>query len=438
MLLKKSFGPASAALLMVSAMAPIARADDISIAFQGRIIPLFGIAGNYHHGVMTPACGYKHISEQCNGAPASGPAYGAWFDGPINPYKFGSDTYFQIPHSQNYRIRIPGNGWGAPDTWRLEPDSTVSGATVVPTDSDVDESHYQMRNWIFSAYVQYPNIYGLTHHEWYPLRTLVHGIPFLRAGETTVWGLGWISSTDGGNKWTMNPINYAAPSNSNRMVLIPEPWNAALPKFYGLAHPSNIVKEGAYYYAFLTNVSYKAGQSTSGVSLIRTSNLASSSGWQYWNGAGWTIVSHGTYQGNAGPQQPYIFWESASGCSHLYGHNVRKHARSGKWIILGADYCSGFDPDGNIAGKAVYTWIDTLANPVHLDRTPGNLLRPPKVIPPSGNYIPFNAYYSFFDTSNALNVGDNFEVVNDAPMFTAIDPGKNTILYQFLTISYTQ
>lgn len=437
MRLKRVFGMAPAIFLTLSAMSSATHADDMTITFQGTIDPMFGIAGNYHYGWMT-ACGYKHISEQCNGAPASGPSYGAWFDGPINPYKFGSETYFQIPHSQNYRIKVTGNNWGARHLWQMEPNNTVHGATITPGDSDLDQSHYQMRNWIFSPYVQYPNIYGLTHHEWYSSVNSVNGIPFLAAGGATVWGLGWISSADGGNTWAMNPINYNAPSNANRMVLIPEPWNASLPPFYGFSHPSNIVKEGIYYYAFMTNASQKSnGQQALGVSLIRTSNLASSSGWQYWNGAGWTTVSQGTYQGNGGPQQPYIFWESANACSHLYAHNVRKHASSGKWIVLGADYCAGFDGQGNIAGKAVYTWIDSLANPTYLDKTPANQPRPPKVIARVGNYIPFNAYYSFFDVSGSQNVGDNFEVVNNTPLFTAINPEKNTILHQFLNISYT-
>jgi len=434
---RRVFAKASAIGAMLSGLLPVSHADDMTLTFRGTIDPMFGIAGNYHYGLMTE-CGYKHISEMCNGQPAVGRPYGAWFDGPINPYKYGSETYFQIAHSQNYRIKVTGNNWGTRHLWTIEPNNTVHGATITPADSDVEQSHYQMRNWIYSPYVQYPNIYGLTHHEWYSSITTVNGIPFLSDGHTTVWGLGWISSADGGNTWAMNPINYSAPSNANRMVMIPEPWNPSLPKFYGFSHPSNIVKEGNYYYAFTTNASQKAnGQLALGVSLIRTSNLASSSGWQYWNGSGWTTVSQGTYQGNGGPQQPYIFWESTGACSHLYAHNVRKHAASGKWIVLGADYCAGKDENGNITGKAVYTWIDSLANPVTLDKTANNQPRPPKVIPPVGNYIPFNAYYSFFDESGSPNVGDNFEVVNNSALFTAINAERNTIFHQYVDIVYT-
>lgn len=414
--------------------ASIAQSGTISISLDGPIAPLFGLNTNQFHGKMTSS-GYKQQNEYAPQENPPIPSYGAWFDSPINPYKYGSDVYIQVANAQNFRLKLPPNPpyghWADRTKWQLQPDNP-GGAAIVPAQQDPDQSHYNMSNWIFSPYIQYPNIYGLTHHEWYPPSQLFWKSTFLTGSFPPVWGIGWISSNDGGANWIMKPVNNNLPSNSARMVLIPEPWSSAYQgKHYGFAHPSNIVKEGSYYYAFVTSLQRKGATDAIGVSMIRTTNLASPSGWQYWGGVSWITVNQNTYQGNNGPQQPYIFWQDATGCSHLYATNVRKHAESGKWIILGSEFCqpvNGFN-------QATFATLDSLANPNGLDRN-GQDTRP-NWIDQKGNSLTSNIYYSFFDVSGVSNVGDNFEIVNNRPLLVVVDSGRESISHQFLTITYT-
>lgn len=416
------------------ALSSIAHAGTISISMNGPVGPLFDIKLNQFHGKMT-SNGYK---QQNDSAPAENPpipSYGAWFDSPVNPYKYGADVYFQVASAQSFRLKLPPNPphghWADRSKWQLQP-GTPSGATITPAQQDPDQSHYNMSNWIFSPYVQYPNIYGLTHHEWYPPGQLAWKSTYLTGYFPPVWGIGWISSTDGGATWAMKPVNNNLPSNANRMVLIPEPWNTTYQgKHYGFAHPSNIVKEGSYYYVFVTSLQRKGATDAIGVSMIRTTNLTSPTGWQYWGGSSWVTISQNTYQGNNGPQQPYIFWQGTTDCPSLYATNVRKHAASGKWIIFGSEYCqpqAGFN-------QATFATLDSLANPSSLDRN-GQDIRP-NWVDQKGNNLPSNIYFSFFDISGESYVGDNFEVVNDKPLFVLVDSGRDSISHQFLTITYT-
>ncbi|QLA80213.1 hypothetical protein EXV95_05900 [Acidovorax sp. JMULE5] len=414
-------------------MATLGHAESFTVQLDGPMDPLYGIQNNSLHGKLT-TCGYKLQSENHPGCTGN-VWYGAWFDGPINPYKYNGNTYFQVPHSQNFRFNLPNHNWGDRLTWIIEPASFTAGypegALLSPPVKDTVESHYNMAHWIYSPYVVGSTIYGLTHHEWYP-NTMPFGGKIV-ANSVPVWGIGWISSTNGGASWAMKPINYGAPSNADRLVIVPEPHSSTYTQEYGFAHPSNIVKEGIYYYAFVTSLSNKpGGVQERGVSIIRTSNLASATGWQFWNGSSWTTVNHGTYQGGSSTQQPYIFWkETANACTTLLAHNVRKHSPSGKWIVLGSASCFS-NPY-----RATFTWIDNLSNPSLLDKTTAGQPRYPEFINQNGHSMPANKYVSFFNVDATVNSGDNYETIGNKPLLVGVDQSLEFISHQFLTITYT-
>lgn len=306
---------------------------------------------------------------------------------------------------------------------------------AVPSQRDQLESVYNNRNWIFAVYKEGTTLYGLTHHEWYRYPLTLGGVPGFDSKASGVYrpwiaSVGWVSSTDGGTSWSMKPkTDY-----SRRLIAVPQPSNtgyAAAP--YGFMHPSNIVKEGAYYYAFTSTENYASNANGSvtarrGVALFRTTTLASTTGWQFWNGSGWTTVDHNTYQGNGnGAQQPYVFWETSDQCHVLYAMNVRRHATSGKWITLGSKYCLPMQPDGSFVFQAVFSWTASLANPVDLESHLSEVEQ-------SGQSLLSNNYYSFFDVSGGAYVGDNYENIGDSPLLVVTRDGKQ-YYHQFLTLT---
>lgn len=413
--------PTWPALVLALFSASAAQAQTITL--DGPLTHFFGIGPNANHGYMTNACGFKHASANRTncGVEAS---YGAWVDGPMNPYRMNGHTYFQVPHSENFRIKVPGNYWGDPTTWSME-GTAQTGAVMTPAQRDQDESHYNNRNWIFGVYNEQNTLYALTHHEWYPTATTIYGIPGFNPNPVQRWiaGIGWAKSADGGASWNLRPVN----EGSSRLVLVPQPSSSGPNVLtYGFMHPSNIVKEGAYYYAFTSTDNHGPNGRLAGVALVRTSDLGSPVGWEYWNGSGWTPINHLTYQGNFGPQMPYVFWSKPNDCSHLQVMNVRKHKGSGKWITLGSKWCLPRPPQGEeFSFQAVYSWTQSLANPTDLE---GHL----QDVQQNGVSLLSNSYYSFFDVDGTAD--DNYQSVGDHPLLVVTKDG-NTYYHQFLTLS---
>ncbi len=388
-----------------------------NIRVMDSTIKIFDFRGNYSHGKLYDKCGYYPEVEPQNNCGESRP-YGAWIDGTINPYKVNGTTYFQIPHSEFYRIKIPNSSWTNANLWELEPGprNPASGALVSPSQRDLPEYYYNNRNWLFSVYSFGSTLFGVTHHEAYRQYTTINGIDgFMSLSKPeNMASIGWIKSTDGGNTWTTKPkTDY-----SRRMILVPQPSDQGYSgATYGFRHPSNIVKQGSYYYVFVNAENYNPNGSNPrrGVSLIRTSNLSESTGWQYWTGSGWITVNHNTFQGNNGSQVPYVFWEAADACTGMYATNVRKHTPSGKWIVLGANYCT--NPSKM---TAVFSWTTDLSNPIDLEQrdTQGRKL-PPKEVNHNGHYMKSNVFYSFFEMTNTALAGDNYENIGNNPVIMA-------------------
>jgi hypothetical protein len=347
----------------------------------------------------------------------SGRPYGAWADGPMNPYRIGADTYFQLAHSENYRIRIPASQWGNRPSWVIDPDASTS---AYDSPRDRLESQYNFRHWVMSVWASPTSLVGLTHHEWYTITT-PDGL-FLGT-DWWITGVGHVTRAPLAGMWRLTSSNSSP--TSKRLVLVPQPSfsvsNPGLPAnspFFGFAHPSNMVHEAPYTYAFVTGQSLVAGGVIRGAALIRSSDLTSSVNWQFWNGDGWTIVSHQTYQGNGNPgQAPHLFWSKWPHGGELAAMNVRRHT-SGRWLVVGRDQ--------QVERPLLVSSTTSLANPADLEAS----LQVVPVKFPTGVGKP--VYYSVF---NAQAAGDlNYQVIGNAPLLVATMDDGASFYHQYLRL----
>ena len=383
-----------------------------SIRLIGKMAPLFGILTNANHGWLTERCGFRagHSAPTSCGQHR---AFRAWADGPMNPYRHGGNTYFQVPHSENYRIKIPNNFWGDPRTWTMEGDT-------LPSARRAEERFYDNRHWIFSVRNINGVLYSLTHHEWYKDRIAIGNVQgFLAEGRPWVASIGWAKSVDGGLTWKMKPIA----DGSRRLVIVPQPSDqvSAGYTWYGFAHPSNIVWDARSqnFYAFVSSIYYQSTTNKAGgVALLRSRSLDQPTGWEFWNGSGWTPINHNTYQGNFGQQTPYLFWRKPGDCSHLYATNVRRHKHSGKWIVLGHEWCTS----NRSCWEAKFFWTSDISNPIDLERESN------KVTMPSGTCVTGRPYYSFFDVDGTAD--DNYQEVGNRPLLVSVAGGGDDAISQ--------
>ncbi|KAA3519637.1 hypothetical protein GOZ90_01355 [Agrobacterium vitis] len=302
-----------------------------------------------------------------HGYVGSSTPYGLWADGPIHPWRDANGTpTFITAHSEGYRFNVVSdwqNGatwtnWGQGMNWN-SPRDTVEG-------------HYANRYWVFAGFARGSTVVALAHHEFYQAPTTIGGVAGFNSnkyGFNTRWvnSITYVKSTNDGQSWSVpNPGDFGQNHHNVRCVLIPEPWNTqSINTAYGFFHPSNIVKEGNYYYAFV-EVRNLPGNTTvldSGFAMIRTSNLDASTGWQFYSNSNqWETVDHSYYQGNLAPQQPKVFfkvtgWDSytTSERNGRMAQAIRYHVPSQKWILFGF---TGLEGDG-----LCYCVSDTLANP---------------------------------------------------------------------------
>lgn len=330
-------------------------------------------------------------------------SYGLWIDGSPHPYRDGAgDTYILIPHSENYRFKV--NSWDNGAGWVL------SGPTLTGARNTL-ESAYNNRNWIFGVFANGNTVRALIHHEWYYGTKTVDGIAGFNSGayggnKRWVNAISWATSSNGGASFSTS-----AATNSSRLVLVPEPWGVQQKDhMFGFFHPSNIVQEGSYYYAAVEQRSLAVGGGSAicGVSLVRTTNLASPTGWQFWNGSSWTTVDHNSYQGNASAQVPHRFFEVTDDFyslpniynSHM-GQSLRYHTPSGQWVMFGFA--------GGLTSRFAYSTSATLANPQF------NTLNPITTPNPSDYESAGGIYMSVFDPAatdqNFTNIGNNCVVL---------------------------
>ncbi len=286
-----------------------------------------------------------------------GHAYGLWVDGPVYPFKDtgdGGGHRFTVPHSENFMFTVPdwnnGAGWGL---------SYVYGSP-----RQALESQYNNRLWLFGKYAVGNTLYALAHHEWYQTMTSDGGYAGFNGygafNRRWVNGVKWLKSTDNGSTWSQKGFG-----DSRDLVLVPEPWSVqSRDTLYGYFHPSNIVKEGSYYYAFADSRQLRGGTNLleCGFIMIRTSNLETAYGWEYWTGSTWRLMNVGEYQGGQGAYQPYVFFAvtgndpySADPGPISMAQAIRYHVPSGMWLLFGSN--------ANVSNTFCYCASATLANP---------------------------------------------------------------------------
>lgn len=367
------------------------------------------------------------VNYSFNAAHQNSPSYGLWSDGPPHPYKDGSgNVYVNVSHSENYRFRVPGSFTDGA-SWILNgPNLTGSRNTA--------ESRYDNRNWISGYYAEGDTMHAVVHHEWYVNTQTLNGIAgfpadtsgFPNPGTPGVskWvnAISWARSTNGGASWTTS-----AATNSSRLILVPEPWNIQQKShMFGFFHPSNIVKEGSYYYAAVEvrKVTAATGNDAiGGVCMIRTTNLTLPTGWEFWNGSGWETVDHNSYQSNLATQQPYLWFQrtnnyylSSEYDSHA-GQCLRYHTPSGKWVMFGFS--------GNTVGFFTYSTTPTLASPQWTALS--------GITNPNNNAYNSSGgrYMSVFDPAapdqNYQNIGNNCTVLVASVPATSIQHATLTI-----------
>jgi hypothetical protein len=282
---------------------------------------IMDVSGNGNHQTLT-----------------GGVAYGLWVDGPIYPFK-GSDGVhrFTVPHSENFMFAVPD--WNNGAGWVL--------SFVYDSPRQAPEGSYNNRHWLFGKYALADgSVYALAHHEWYQTMKTVDGHPgfngYALFNRRWVNGIKWLKSTNNGASWSQKGNLTSAD-----LVVIPEPWSTqSRDTLFGYFHPSNIVKEGSYYYAFVDSRQLRGGTNLleCGFITIRTDDLEKANSWEFWNGSGWTIISAGSYQGGQGSNQPYIFFKvtgndpySADPGSISMAQAIRYHVPTGMWLLFGSN-----------------------------------------------------------------------------------------------------
>lgn len=288
---------------------------------------------------------------------------GLFTDGPINPWKDDAgNTYINVPHSENYRYLIGNsssttNPWSTPNSWTIEKDSIfdsrqdyVANGNTYHRGGNCSETDYDNRIWLFGFWSFGKTVAAVAHHEWYS--NCANGYNTLNDGNPTTFNTHWVNaishlvSQDGGR--TFLPKALKSGSNSDRLVLIPEPKSVQNPAImYGFFHPSNIVKEGDFYYAtaemrdFVGQRNSKGREvMTGGFILIRTRNVTQATGWEVYDAQkNWSALAG--YQGNKG-QKPHIFfpmvtdpYETANNAGAI-AMNLRYHMDSKQWLAFGA------------------------------------------------------------------------------------------------------
>ena len=231
-------------------------------------------------------------------------------DGPIQMWKNNQGETF-APIATQYNHSLKSNVKGG--EFEINPNQVAHRTFTSPQQQQ--ESLYNNSMWLFGFWTSDGrNVYSVAHHEWYhPKHPYVFtGNPSqlcrVTSGRPTsnwVNAVHHLTSNDGGLTFrTTVPVNTTAgASNLGRLILAPElygskPEGTVSVTRYGFVHPSNIVKEGDYYYFIVAAreiVKNAAGTSLvperNGFMIIRTDDISkpsSGSTYEFWDKNKWT------------------------------------------------------------------------------------------------------------------------------------------------------
>ena len=285
------------------------------------------------------------------------------FDAPPHFWKDSRENIFCIA-ANGVNYRVPFNDDFTPQRILTQTDIIFNSAETISADDgkyyhqgygsgylagSCEEFNYDNNIWVFGMWTDDgENIYALGHHEFYPRTCPV--------GTTAPWinAVHYLTSDDGGTSFRPQPYTPYSQSNernNSRLILTPQPWDATNPDYinYGFYHPSNIVREGNYYYAAVegnfwlgTLNSSDHGLHEGGLVLIRTKQPESPLNWQVYTENGWKTVDHNTIQGRNGQevklflqQSSYSPYDQYPSGGQLLSFSLVQHIDSGQWIVLG-------------------------------------------------------------------------------------------------------
>jgi hypothetical protein len=233
-------------------------------------------------GAVTPVWLYKNSHEEALNLPDFHPVAYRTADG---------QCHLSITHYENYRIS--GQTLNS-----LKTTQKVFDSDKVNSAAWGDFGHHQ---WIGSPFTDDGKVfYALAHSEWYAC--LQYGndpVKGCSVGNNQVnsWvnAITMFSSSDGGATWSPLGGNTAAHVALAPSMKYPADWafwTFSQMQNYGFFHPSNIIKENAFYYAIVLYVHRLATKAVDAVGavLVRTNSLASAKGWTVWDGSSYVPI----------------------------------------------------------------------------------------------------------------------------------------------------
>lgn len=299
-------------------------------------------------------------------------------DGPVQMWKNNLDeTFAPISIPVNFALKSDVKGGAFEISPSQNPITTYNS-----TQSNI-ESHQDSKLWLMGFWTDNgKDVYSLAHQEWYHpsayAKFVLNSTPPCAEGGGSpqhAWkaSVHHLTSNNGGKTFSQTiPRDPSATSNSHRQVLVAEPFgDKPYPPSgqtrYGFFHPSNIVKEGDYYY-FMVGVQENILDGAtyikpkrSGFMLARTTDISqprAESMYQFWDGGTWTNINTFLAVG-----RPFIFTHLSSAHSeklksdkvadYFSMYALKYSTEHNQWIVF------GYAPGTELA----YFTTDTLASP---------------------------------------------------------------------------
>lgn len=145
-----------------------------------------------------------------------------------------------------------------------------------------DPKLHDDRSWISSLYtLDGTTVFALVSNEFHGQRRrdLCSSGEYMHCWRNSVTAA---VSTDGGLSF-----HLTAPPPAHTVAILPYPYTGDVGRRTGYFAPTNIVRRGDYWYAFVWAERFEAQQR--GACLLRTDNLADPSAWRAWNGESFSI-----------------------------------------------------------------------------------------------------------------------------------------------------
>ena len=404
--------PAAPALAAPATTATAATAAIIGVRAQHGLEVLIDIAGNKYH-------------ERVDGI-----AIGLWTDSAMSVYRgpavarpshkgvsyTAGNQFAIVPNAQNFRFNVGEYGNGHSFT-NLE--------RVLDSAYDTTDQHFNYMNWLHGCWAEGHVVHAVGHHEEHEDTVLVNGLrrpnPAPKFHERGPRGIKWYRSDDLGLHW-----HQQRDVGSARMIVVPQPWHIERQNFaYGWAAPTNIVKEGGYYY--FSAISLRKVKGKIGISLFRMSDLDDVNSMQFYNAnKQWESRNPDpdAYQGNLSLQQPYIFFQGRANTARA-SSAIRYHGPTKQWLMFGV-----------AAGDLVYSRSATLADP-QFEASGHDLIKIHPAAPDTGQDYTALPYINVFDPHYDVTDQNMMTIGND-PMLVVARKDRGAYRCQRLQIDVLQ